>query len=110
MAYLPEVYKGFRREHPEIARRFDELAEQCHQAGPLDDRTRRLVKLGIAIGASSEGAVRSHTRRALEAGVTPEEVEHVLLLALTTAGWPSMIAAYKWAHEVVEAAKNKQPI
>ncbi len=110
MPYLPEVYQRFRTEHPEVSRLYDELAEQCHAAGPLDDRTRRLVKLGIAIGVSSEGAVRSHTRRALEAGVTPEEVEHALLLALTTAGWPSMIAAYKWAHEVIEAAKNKQPI
>ncbi len=110
MAYLPDVYKRFTRDHPDVARQFDELAERCHTSGPLDDRTRRLVKLGIAVGLNSEGAVRSHTRRALEAGIPVEEIEHVIVLALTTVGFPTMIAAYKWAHEVIEAASRKEPI
>lgn len=110
MTYLPDVYRQFTRDHPDVARRFDELAEQCYTAGPLDDRTRRLVKLGIAVGLNSEGAVRSHTRRALEAGIPAAEIEHVILLALTTAGFPTMIAAYKWAQEVIEAAGRNEPI
>lgn len=110
MSYLPDVYQQFRQEHSDVAQLFDDLAEKCHAAGPLDDRVRRLVKLGIAIGLNSEGAVRSHTRRALEAGIPAEEIEHVLLLTLTTAGFPAMIAAYKWAHEVIDAAQKQQPI
>lgn len=110
MTYLPDIYRHFNQNHPDVARLYDDLAEKCHDAGPLDDRTRRLVKLGIAIGLNSEGAVRSHTRRALEAGIPVEEVEHVILLALTTAGFPTMIAAYKWAYEVINAAEDRQPI
>ncbi|MCL5109613.1 MAG: carboxymuconolactone decarboxylase family protein [Chloroflexi bacterium] len=110
MGYLPDVYQHFNRDHPELARLYGELADKCHEAGPLDDRTRRLVKLGIAVGLNSEGAVRSHTRRALEAGIPAAEVEHVIVLALTTAGFPTMIAAYKWAHEVIEAAQRQEPI
>lgn len=110
MQYLPDIYKQFNQNHPDVARLFSDLAEKCHEGGPLDDRTRRLVKLAIAIGLNSEGAVRSHTRRALEAGIPAEEIEHVLLLALTTAGFPTMIAAYKWAHEVIDAARKQQQI
>jgi 4-carboxymuconolactone decarboxylase len=110
MGYLPDVYQSFNRDHPELARLYGELAEQCHEAGPLDDRTRRLVKLGIAVGLNAEGAVRSHTRRALEAGIPAAEIEHVIVLALTTAGFPTMIAAYKWAHEVMEAAQRHEQI
>ena len=110
MSYLPDIYKQFNQNHPDVVRLFDELAEKCHEAGPLDDRTRRLVKLGIAVGLNAEGAVRSHTRRALEAGIPAEEIEHVILLSLTTAGFPTMIAAYKWAHEVIGAAEAKQPV
>ena len=110
MSYLPDVYKRFNQNHPDVARLFADLAEQCHQAGPLDDQTRRLVKLGIAIGHNSEGAVRSHTRRALEEGISAAEIEHVILLSLTTVGFPTMIAAYKWAHEVIEAARSQKPI
>ena len=46
---------------------YDELATKCHDASPLDEKTRRLIKLGAAIGVPSEGAVKSHTRRALAA-------------------------------------------
>jgi hypothetical protein len=44
--------------------------------------------LGVAIGAQAEGAVRSHARRALAENMTPDEVRHVGLLALTTIGFP----------------------
>jgi alkylhydroperoxidase/carboxymuconolactone decarboxylase family protein YurZ len=72
----------------------------------LDEKTRRLVKLGIAIGLSSEGGVRSHARRALEEGVTADELRHAVLVALTTAGFPTMIASMKWVNKVIEKYKK----
>ena len=70
-------------------------------AGPLDEPTSRLVKLGIAIGATAEGGVRSNARRALKAGATPEELFHVVALTLTTRGFPAAVAAYSWIEEVL---------
>lgn len=101
MGYLPDIYKDFIKQYPDIYKSYDSLANACHKAGPLDKKTRRLVKLGIAIGLNSEGGIRSHTRRALEEGVSPEEVRQVVLLAFTTAGFPSMIAGYKLVEEVI---------
>ena len=106
MKYLPEVYKDFKKQFPEISKAYDALALSCHQAGPLDKKARRLVKLGIAIGLNYEGGVRSHARRALEEGISPEEIRHAVLLAFTTAGFPYMIAAMKWAEEVIEKSKK----
>jgi 4-carboxymuconolactone decarboxylase len=102
MTYLPGIYKEFKQEFPEIAKAYDELAVKCHSWGPLDAKTRRLIKLGIAIGLSSEGGVKSHARRALEEGVTADELRHAVLAALTTAGFPTMIAAMKWVNEVID--------
>ncbi len=102
MSYLPKVYQEFRGQFPEVAKHYDALAESCHQQGPLDARTRRLVKLGIAIGQNSEGAVGSHARRALEEGISAAELRHAVLLALTTAGFPCMIAALKWIDKVIK--------
>jgi 4-carboxymuconolactone decarboxylase len=102
MAYLPEVYKGFKKHFPKIAKTYDNLAISCNEGGPLDEKTRELVKLGIAIGLSSEGAIKSHTRRALKAGATAEETRHAVLLTLTTAGFPAAIAAMKWVDEVLD--------
>jgi alkylhydroperoxidase/carboxymuconolactone decarboxylase family protein YurZ len=84
------------------------LAKACHNAGPLDKKSRRLVKLGIAIGINSEGGVRSHARRALQEGISPEEIRHAVLLAFTTAGYPYMIAAYQWVEEVIRSHQVSQ--
>jgi len=106
VTYLPDIYKEFKQEFPDIAKAYDELAVKCHGWGPLDEKTRRLVKLGISIGLSSEGGVRSHARRALEEGVTADELRHAVLVALTTAGFPTMIASMKWVNKVIEKYKK----
>jgi 4-carboxymuconolactone decarboxylase len=105
VGYLPDIYKEFHQQFPEISGAYDELAAKCHGWGPLEGKARRLIKLGIAIGLSSEGGVRSHARRALEEGITTDEVRHTVLLAFTTAGFPTMIAAMKWVEEVIEKHK-----
>lgn len=106
MVYLPEVYKGFKKHFPEISEAYADLAVSCNERGPLDEKTREMVKLGIAIGLSSEGAIKSHARRALLAGMKPEDIRHAVLLTLTTAGFPAMIAAMKWVDEVLD----RQPV
>ena len=95
--------KKFESQYPEVAKLYEELGVKCQSAGPLDAKTRYLVNLGIAVGAVSPGAVKSHARKALEQGATSEELHHALLLALTTVGFPAMIAAIGWVEEVIEA-------
>jgi alkylhydroperoxidase/carboxymuconolactone decarboxylase family protein YurZ len=34
--------------------------------------------------------------------MTAKELRHVVLLAFTTAGFPTMVAAMKWVNEVIE--------
>ena len=104
--YLPEVYRDFQKQYPDIARAYDALADKCHEQGPLDLKTRRLIKLGVAVGINSEGAVRSHARRALEEGLSKDEVRHTVLMTLTTVGFPTMIAAMKWVEEVIAKKGN----
>jgi alkylhydroperoxidase/carboxymuconolactone decarboxylase family protein YurZ len=44
----------------------------------------------------------SHTRKALASGATAYEITHVVLLSLTTTGFPNMIASMGWVNEVLE--------
>jgi alkylhydroperoxidase/carboxymuconolactone decarboxylase family protein YurZ len=104
--YLPKPFQEFKNQYPEIANLYEELGVKCQSAGPLDAKTRYLVNLGIAVGSVSPGAVKSHARKALEKGASREELYHALLLALTTVGFPAMIAAMGWVEEVL-AAEDK---
>ena len=101
--HLPEVYLSFRKDFPGVSTSLDGLGESVDAAVTLDERTMRLVKLGLAVGALSEGAVRSNTRKALSAGATPEEVRQVALLAVTTCGFPAAIAGFGWIDSVLAA-------
>jgi alkylhydroperoxidase/carboxymuconolactone decarboxylase family protein YurZ len=99
--YLPAVYVQFRERFPGITDKVDALGTVVDDAGPLDERTRRLVKLGIAVGAMAEGAVRSNVRKALQAGATEADVLHVVALTVTTCGFPASVAAFSWIEEVL---------
>ncbi len=100
--YLPDVYLGFREHYPAVATALDGLGEAVDGAGPLDERGVRLVKLGLAVGALAEGAVKSNARKALAAGASPDEVRQVGILAITTCGFPTAIAGLGWIDEVLK--------
>ncbi len=102
--YLPKVYEQFAKQFPEVFEDYRKLGISTRKAGPLDQKTQDLVKLGISLGANSRGAVMSHTRKALAAGASKEEIIHAVLLGLTTTGFPNMIAALNWVQEVLVEA------
>ena len=102
--YLPKIYENFSSKFPEVINQFQQLGQTCRAAGPLDAKAQDLIKLGIAVGANSKGAVMSSTRKALESGATAEEITHAVLLALTTTGFPNMIAALGWVEDVLQQA------
>jgi alkylhydroperoxidase/carboxymuconolactone decarboxylase family protein YurZ len=103
----PQVYEAFKAEEPAITAAFEQLSATVHGSGPLAMRERRLVKLGIAIGTSSPGGVRSQVRKALGEGFTRAEIEHAIHLSITTTGFPAMIAALTWSREVPDAGDDQ---
>jgi len=101
MRYSPKYYEELKKRFPKVAASFDKLAQNCSQAGPLDKKTQHLVKLGIAIGIGSEGDVQNLATQALAEGISPDELRHAVLLSVTTAGFPMMIASTQWVEEII---------
>lgn len=108
MSGPPKRFKNFLKQYPTVGEAYEQLGSAVHEAGPLDEKTRALVKLGISVGARLEGAVHSHVRKALAAGARPDELRHVALLSLPTIGLPSMMAALSWIDETVEQKSGKR--
>lgn len=98
---LPGRFLRFQKRFPAVYESYDGLAQATAKAGPLDHKGRALVKLAIALGAQMEGAVHSHTRRAIEAGCTNDEIRHVALLSITTMGFPSMMKTLSWIEDII---------
>jgi alkylhydroperoxidase/carboxymuconolactone decarboxylase family protein YurZ len=86
--------------YPDVWAAYAGLGAAVADAGPLDPKTRRLVKLALAIGKESEGAVHSHVRRALAEGITAPELRHVMLLSIPTLGLPAAVKALTWIDDL----------
>jgi alkylhydroperoxidase/carboxymuconolactone decarboxylase family protein YurZ len=98
----PRTHDEFVARYPDLGKAWELINAGGKNAGPLDERTRRLVKLGVAIGARQEGAVHSSVRKALALGITPEELEQVVALAAGTLGLPATVAAHCWVQDEIK--------
>ncbi|HLG33196.1 MAG TPA: carboxymuconolactone decarboxylase family protein [Ignavibacteriaceae bacterium] len=105
MSQIPKRFKKFTEDYPAVAKAYEKMGDAVHAAGPLDEKTRALIKLAISTGARLEGAVHSHTRKAIGVGCTADELRHVILLSLPTIGLPSMMAALSWIDDIIEGEK-----
>ena len=97
-----EHYLKLKERHPGVLKAVEALGFAGHAAGPLDDKTVHLIQLAAASAIRSHGAAHSHTVRALEAGATPEEIRHAILVMTSTIGYPTVAAAMEWVDDVIE--------
>ena len=99
---LPGTANALAQNHPELWAAYQKLGEAAGQAGPLNEKERRLVHLAFALASGSQGAAHSHVRRAQSEGLSAPELEHVALLAVTTLGWPQAVRALTVIRDVTE--------
>jgi 4-carboxymuconolactone decarboxylase len=99
----PELFRLF----PEAMAALENLGSTIRRSGPIDEKTIHLIQLAGAAAVQSEGSVHSHTRRALEAGVTREEIYHALLLLVSTIGFPKVTAAFSWSKDILDKQDKK---
>ena len=101
-------YQDLSKLFPEVMSALENLGTTIRGAGPIEGKITHLFQLAAAAALQSEGSVHSHARRAIQAGATPEEIYHVLLLLISTIGFPRVAAAVSWVQDIFsEKEKNK---
>jgi alkylhydroperoxidase/carboxymuconolactone decarboxylase family protein YurZ len=95
MKEVPGLYAEFRNRFPEIIEKNEELGRIVHEMGPLDEKTRALVKIGIAAASLNLTSVGTQVARAREAGATEDEIMHSMLLVIPTCGFPTFMQAFR---------------
>ncbi len=101
----PQTYESFIKRFPKLKEAWGQIAEAGRE-GPLDERTVRIVKLAIAIGAQKEGAVHASIRKALSINISLKEIEQVISIAAGTIGLPSTVAVYSWMKDVLRGRRK----
>ena len=98
----PKAHQAFVTRYPKLGEAWERIAEAGLE-GPLDERTARLIKLAVAIGAMREGSVHSGVRKALSMGIPREEIEQVVALAAGNLSLPATVAVFCWVRDVLDA-------
>lgn len=97
LSKLPGTFRELAQAHPEIIAAHEQMAAAVDHSGPLDAKTCCLIKIGISVGAGLESALRSHVRRATQAGATQAEIVQAIFQGMNTVGFPRTVAAWSWA-------------
>ncbi len=72
----------------------------------LDLKTRSLITVAMLTALGKQHELKGHVRGALNNGVTPAELQEVLLHAAVYCGVPSAVDAFRTAAEVVDGPKK----
>jgi len=89
-----ENLKYFKERHPNVYKSYEEFGHTLHEkGGPVDEKTRWLIKVAVSAASQYEYALQTHIEKARDAGCTLEEIEHAILLIAPTVGFPRMMNA-----------------
>ncbi len=103
MGKKEDNFDYFRENHGEVYAAYEQFGQALHEhGGPLDERTRWLIKIAVSAATGHQLALKTHIRKALKAGCKREEMEHAVLLIATTAGFPTMMGALMTLREELE--------
>ena len=95
MEDVHQIFSQFKAEFPEIHEKHEALGKEVHEnGGPLDEKSRWLIKIAISGACNHKRALETHIRKAKAAGVGEAEIKHALVLLIPTAGFPAFMKSY----------------
>jgi AhpD family alkylhydroperoxidase len=97
---IPEVYDGYRQMHA-----------AAFAGGALDEKTKELIALAIAVSKECDGCIASHARGAVRTGATESEVAEALGVTIAMNGGPATVygpRAFAAFREFAERADSER--
>ena len=72
---------------------FSSLAQAATKEGALDKKTKELIALAIGVSQRCDSCIGFHVKTLIDLGVTKEELEETLGVAIYMGGGPSLMYA-----------------
>ena len=105
-AKIKKNLEYFTKNHGEIYAAYENYGKLIHeQGGPLDEKTRWLIKIALSAEGQNKYSLRTHILKALKAGCSEQEIEHAILLVAPTGGFPRMMEGLLVFRDVIGEEK-----
>ena len=85
--------KKLRGDIPDTMKGFAALAQAATRDGALDKKTKELMALALGVAGHCDGCIGFHTEALVKLGVTRQEIEETLGMAVYMGGGPSLMYA-----------------
>src|SRR6516162_9990076 len=86
---------------PDTVRGYQTLSAANSKTGKLDEKTRQLISLAVAVTTRCDGCIVVHTEAALKAGATKEEIAESLGVAVAMNAGAALIFSTRVLDAVV---------
>jgi AhpD family alkylhydroperoxidase len=83
--------RDLRRAIPQVYAGYKELHDAALGAGELDERTKELIALAIAVSKECDGCIAAHAHAAVLHGATPAEAAEAIGVAFLMNGGPATV-------------------
>ncbi|MHA3892912.1 carboxymuconolactone decarboxylase family protein [Acinetobacter sp. GXMZU3951] len=85
--------KTMREQSPDLIKSFNALSQVAMKDGILDAKTKELIALAIGVANRCDGCIGFHVRTLVKMGMSFEELNEVLGIAVYMGGGPSLMYA-----------------
>ncbi|HSF93667.1 MAG TPA: carboxymuconolactone decarboxylase family protein [Thermohalobaculum sp.] len=86
---------ALRKEMPEAAAGFGQLAKAATAAGALDPKTKELMAMAIGIATHCDACIGFHAKAAVRLGATRAEIAETVAMCVYMGGGPSLMYGAK---------------
>lgn len=81
------------QDSPDLMKSFNQLSQTAMRDGVIDPKTKEMIALGIGVASRCDGCIGFHVRTLVKMGMTLQELEELLGVAVYMGGGPSLMYA-----------------
>jgi len=97
-------------EYPKLAGPFMVFLRRVEEQGVLDTKTKELISIALSVACKCKWCIAFHTKNALDAGATKDEIIEACYVAILMAGGPAFMYTRLVLEAIDEFTKVKEEI
>jgi len=97
-------------EYPKLAGPFMVFLRRVEEQGVLDTKTKELISVALSVACKCKWCIAFHTKNALDAGATKDEIIEACYVAILMAGGPAFMYTRLVLEAIDEFTKVKEEI
>jgi len=97
-------------QYPKLTGPFMVFLRRTEETGVLDTKTKELISVALAVACRCKWCIVFHTKNALDAGATKDEIVEACYVAVLMAGGPAFMYTKLVLDSIEEFTKAKEEI